>query len=262
LFKCYSAPLAFKDAPPDGEPEGRIQAVISTFEIIDRDGEIVAASAFKDGQALPLVWAHDWAAPIGRGIIHVQPDRAVFDGELFLDTTAGEQAYKTMRRLSDLQQFSWGFAVTESEMVERDGRQVRRITGSEPYEASPVLVGSNPQTGILAIKSHFKALKGHDLSFDDHSDRVQVAVGEWLERVQSGLDARLKEGRAISTARRSRMSTVSGSLRTAAEEIDAMLEETMPPTTEPKAAMRDVLRLRSDFDRMRARLARDLGVSA
>jgi HK97 family phage prohead protease len=270
VFKCYSTPLTFKELTDD-VPEGRLQAVISTFEVLDRDGEIVAASAFKDGQALPMVWAHDWSIPIGRGVIQVHPDRAVFDGELFLDTIAGEQAFKTMRRMADLQQFSWGFAVTKSEMVEREGQQRRRILESEPFEASPVLVGSNRQTGLLAIKSHFKALKtgldGHGLSFEDHSKQVQDALDEWLQRNRSRSEIAAKEGRAISAARRTRMASVSGSLRTSADEIDAMLLETEPP---PKAADETgaqaqrvaVLRLRSEFDQGRLRRARTLGVSA
>lgn len=68
-------------------------------------------------------------------------------------------------------------------------------------------------------------------SFESHSDDVRVAVAGWVERVKAGsaIHAESKEGRAISSARRTRMAAVSGSLRDAAAEIDAMLTETAPP---------------------------------
>ncbi len=38
--------------------EGTVEAVFSTFGVVDRDGDVVLASAFTDGQPAPLVWAH------------------------------------------------------------------------------------------------------------------------------------------------------------------------------------------------------------
>lgn len=207
--------------------EGRLKAVISTFDVPDREGDVVSASAFTDGQAIPMVWAHQWDKPIGKGVVHVSDDRAVFDGKLFLDTTAGADAYRTIKAMGDLQEYSWGFRILDAEPIELDGQSYRRITRTEVYEASPVLVGANQHTYTLAIK-------GHDLSYEDHSERVRVAVTEWLERTRAGSDLRTKEGRPLSAARRSRMTTVLDQLRAAADEIDAMLKETepAPPRTE------------------------------
>ena len=259
MFKKFIAPVTLKDAQ-EGQEEGSLEAVISTFDILDHDGEMVAASAFKDGQELPMVWSHDWSKLIGKGTIRVDTDRAVFNGQMFMDTVAGVEAFRLMRGLGSLQQFSWGFRVTNAETVEHQGQQVRRILETEAYEVSAVLVGSNPQTGILAIK-------GHGLTFDDHSESVQVAVSEWIERTRSGTETRLKEGRAISAARRSRMASVSEALRSGADEIDALLKETAPPEkavdeTGAQAQRVAVLRLRSEFDRGNARRTRELGVSA
>lgn len=251
--KKFVHPVIFK-AAEDGAEEGLVEAVVSTFGILDHDHEIVLASAFKDGQELPLIWGHDWSSlPIGKGVISVQSDRAVFSGRLFMDTTPGLDAFRTMKNMGALQQFSWGFTPTKIEIREHEGEQVPHIVESEPHEVSAVLVGSNPRTGILDIK-------GHGLSYDDHFARLQVAVSEFGERTRSRIETWRKEGRAISTARRTRMEGVSGSLRSAADEIDAMLEETAPK--EPKSASAETAWLRFETDRLRARLARDLGVPA
>lgn len=239
MEKRFASPIVFKDGTGD---EGLIEAVVSTFGVLDADREVVVASAFTDGQAVPMVWSHKWDQVIGRGTIRVDTDRAVFSGRVFLDTTAGLDAFRTMKNMAELQQFSWGFTVLKSDVLTIAGEQVRRILETETHEVSPVLVGSNPQTGILAIK-------GHGLPFDEHAEAVRVALAELLERIRSGSDARGKEGRPISEARRGRMATVRDQIRTGADEIDALLTETAPL---PKGL--ELSSLYGEFLRTQARL--------
>lgn len=132
-------------------PAGTIRAVFSTFDVPDRDGDIVRASAFADGQAVPMVWAHDWSKPIGDGVIRVENNRAVFDGKFWMDTEDGEQAFRKVKNAGPLQQYSWGFRITDTQ----DNPQIRGydITKAEVFEVSPVLVGANPYTQTLAVKS-------------------------------------------------------------------------------------------------------------
>jgi HK97 family phage prohead protease len=99
------------------------------------------------------------------------------------------------------------------------GDKIRVLKRIKLYEASEVTIPADEAAEVIAMKSR---------PFDVHSDDLRVAVEEWVNRARSGSDLRTKEGRAISTARRERMATVSGSLRSAADEIDAMLEETAP----------------------------------
>lgn len=76
----------------------------------------------------------------------------------------------------------------------------------------------------------FVPVTGKGIEYGLHAARVESAVTELLARSKAGLAVRAhKEGRAISDARRARMASVSGTLRTAADEIDAMLTETAPP---------------------------------
>ena len=54
------------------DEKGEVAAVFSVFDKIDSDGDIVTAgsikSGFKSGD-VPMVWAHKWDMPIGKGQI-------------------------------------------------------------------------------------------------------------------------------------------------------------------------------------------------
>lgn len=206
----------------DGNEDGSLRAVFSTFGIVDSDNDVVMASAFTDGQTVPLVWAHDWTRIIGKGVIEVQPDRAVFNGGLFTDTHDGLEAYRTLKNMVDLMEFSWAFNPLETHRESRDGRNIRVITRSEVFEVSPVLVGANRETGILDLKGRYP-------SFEAQIEAVLAAVLDVKERAGSLAELRAKEGRMISTARRERLAKFPPALREMADDIFGMLEETAPP---------------------------------
>jgi HK97 family phage prohead protease len=244
--KRITAPLTLK---AEDDAEGLVSAVFSTFNMVDSDGDVVMPSAFTDGQSVPMVWSHNWAQPIGKGVIKVEPERAVFDGRFFIETSAGRDAYLTVKAMGDLQEYSWGFQVLDAAPGEMNGQPVRFIRRTEVFEVSPVLVGANRDTYTLAVK-------GHGLSFDDHSERVRVAVTELVTRARTGVDVREKEGRPMTEARRVRVAAIRDGLHGHADELDALLKETEP---KPKATAQGD-RLRFDHERLRARLHRDLGI--
>jgi HK97 family phage prohead protease len=154
-----------KSIKADVSDAGQVAAVVSVFDVVDTDGDVVRASAFTDGQEVPMVWAHDWAHPVGKGVIRVGQGQAVFDGSFFMDTTAGAEAYRTVKAMGGLQEWSWGFRVLESDIAPPpDGMEapktwhlpdgkVQYITKTEVFEVSPVLVGANRQTQTLDIKA-------------------------------------------------------------------------------------------------------------
>lgn len=168
--------LAAQGAFKDGD-EGALTATFSTFDVIDSDGDVVRPSAFKDGQSVPLVWAHDWTQPVGRGTVRVDTrgKRAIFDGSFFLNTSAGREAYETVKSMGDLQEYSWGFRITEHSFGKfgPDERDVRYIEGAEVFEVSPVLVGANRETETLAIKHQALAAT---LLGDDPQDRQELVA--------------------------------------------------------------------------------------
>lgn len=143
--------------------DGSVEAAFSVFDVLDSDGDIVLSSAFTNGQEVGMVWSHQWGSrAVGKGKIRVEKDRAVFDGRFFLDTFDGSEAYKTVKNMENLQEWSWGFRVTDYEIEEDDDSPFgykRIIKGAEVYEVSPVLIGANRQTSTLSIKSEGEDLR-------------------------------------------------------------------------------------------------------
>ena len=159
LRKALQSPIEFK---VDGEA-GSVSSVISSFGVVDRDNDIVLASAFSDGQEVAICWGHDWTAIVGKGTITVQPDRAVFNGTFLLNTQAGKEAYETVKGLGGLSQWSWGFQVLDSSYEMRDGKSVRVIKQAEVFEVSCVLIGAGIGTRTLAIKAATDPLESPEL---------------------------------------------------------------------------------------------------
>ena len=146
----------------DGETKGQVKAVFSVFNTLDSDGDVVlpdaVRSGFKSGD-VPMVWSHKWDMPIGKGKINKDKDKATFEGNFFMDTESGKEAYNLVKSMGDLQQWSFGFKVNDSEYgkYKKDGSDdetdVRYLKDLSVYEVSPVLVGANQDTFTMAIKS-------------------------------------------------------------------------------------------------------------
>jgi hypothetical protein len=135
--------------------DGQFVAVISTDDV-DRDGEIVSREAYAGslGKTIPLIQSHDWGSlPVGKGVIGQTAEGTTMSGKFFLDTAGGTEAYKTAKNMAELQEFSVGFMPKKSEFVLVDGKNVRKITDLELFEASLVLVGAARGTRLAAIKS-------------------------------------------------------------------------------------------------------------
>ena len=148
------------------ETEGKVSAVFSVFNSLDSDGDIVLPGSIKSGfksGSVPMVWAHKWDMPIGKGSIDSDGDKATFNGEFFMDTESGKEAYKIVKNMADMQQWSFGYRVNDAERgkigegdEEKDARFLKDLT---VFEVSPVLVGANQDTYTMAIKSNEELLK-------------------------------------------------------------------------------------------------------
>ena len=149
------------------DTEGKVSAVFSVFNSIDSDGDVVVPgsinSGFKSGD-VPMVWAHKWDMPIGKGKITQDEGKATFEGGFFMDTDSGKEAYKIVKNMGDMQQWSFGYKVNDAEVSpykegsdeEVDARYLKDLT---VFEVSPVLVGANQDTYTMAIKSNEELLK-------------------------------------------------------------------------------------------------------
>ena len=141
---------------------GQVEAVFSIFNSLDSDGDVVVPGAVKSGfknNQVPMVWSHKWDMPIGKGTITQDDDKAVFKGEFFMDTDSGKEAYNLVKNMGDMQQWSFGYKVNDSEfhktkVNEDEEAHARYLKDLTVYEVSPVLVGANQDTYTLAIKSN------------------------------------------------------------------------------------------------------------
>jgi HK97 family phage prohead protease len=237
--KALRAPLSLK---ADGEP-GQVTAVFSTFDVVDSDNDIVLATALTHGQQVPMTWAHRWDVPVGKGTIMVQDKQAIFDGGFFLETDAGLEAYKTVKAMGTLQEWSWGFRVVDAAYEQRDAQFVRLIKRAEVFEVSPVLVGAGVGTYTLGIKGFEHS------ALADQVDTVLAAVDDLASRYKALAALRAKEGRVLSEANRKRLSSLLESLRAVETDIDELLTSTVAPEKSV-----DVGRLFLEFQRIKAQL--------
>ena len=159
---------------------GKVEAVFSLFNSIDSDGDVVMPGAVKSGfknNQVPMVWSHKWDMPIGKGTIDQDDDKAVFKGEFFMDTESGREAYNLVKNMGDMQQWSFGYKVNDSEYAkakdkEGEDTNARYLKDLTVYEVSPVLVGANQDTYTLAIKSNTELLKEiADVKGDDKEEQ-------------------------------------------------------------------------------------------
>jgi HK97 family phage prohead protease len=148
------------------EEEGKVSAVFSVFNTLDSDGDVVVPDAIKSGfktGSVPMVWAHKWDMPIGKGEIKQDGDKATFEGSFFMDTESGKEAYNLVKAMGDLQQWSFGYRVNDSERGKfKSGDKdvdARYLKDLSVYEVSPVLVGANQETYTMAIKSNKELLE-------------------------------------------------------------------------------------------------------
>lgn len=177
-----SAPLTF----PDGTAEGTFLSRFSTYNVIDDQGDVMLPGSVPAGQETAMVWSHQWdGLPVARGVTEEDDGGANLRGAFFMDTTAGLEAYRTVKNMGGLQEYSFGFRTLDAEFGEfEDGsgvkRPVRFVKRIELYEVSPVLIGANRNTGTLAIKSAGSADDGDDADDDDNAAELLESV-ETLE---------------------------------------------------------------------------------
>ncbi len=189
-------------------PTGEIEVAFAQLNVVDYDGDVTLPGAFPVKDVPMSAYGHsswDGAPPVGRGTISEQGDWAVFTGQLFMATTHGHDAYETLKGLGELAEFSYGFAVLDSERGQRDGKAVRVLRSLDPFEVSHVLKGAGVATHLMSLKS---GGPGTGLPYADHlswvRDEVEALFGRTAERAQW----RAKEGRQLSAANRAALSAI------------------------------------------------------
>jgi HK97 family phage prohead protease len=238
----------------DGAPEGRLRARFSTFDVVDKDGDVTLRSAFTDGQPVPMVWAHQWDRPVGKGVIRVKSDHALFEGDFFLGTAWGRDAYETVKQMAELQEYSYGYLPLDAEPGTQDGQPVRFLKKLKVFEVSPVLVGAGEGTRTESVKAVDAEADDDHEKFADHLERVLAEVLAVSGRADEIAALRAKEGRPLSAARRRKLTDHREALAALLEGLDELLRETdRAPQDAPKADPA-LLALVEETRRLQARL--------
>lgn len=136
---------------------GLVEAVFSTYGVVDHDGDVTMPGAFRNGQEVRIsAWNHgSWsgALPVGKGVIEDRGDRAVLVGQFFLDTASGAEHFAVVKGLGSLQEWSYGFNVTRYSHGDHEGQEVRFLEDLDVTEVAPVLKGAGIGTHTLLVKS-------------------------------------------------------------------------------------------------------------
>jgi len=138
------------------DEKGIVEAIVSCFGNVDSYGEIVDKGAFVESlqRKFPKgVWMHDWTIPVSKTLEAKETDAGLYiKGQFNLDTQRGREAYSDLK-FGTVDEFSIGYSVEEDYLGEDGFRHLKRL---KLYEWSPVLVGANPATQVLGVKSSKK----------------------------------------------------------------------------------------------------------
>ena len=151
--KTYRGRLQLK-AEGDGPP-GSFRAEFATLNVIDHDQDVTVPGAFHAGQEVVIEpWNHQWTLPVGKGAIHEEDDKAVIEGQFFLDTQGGQEHYIVVKELGPLQEWSYTFNIEDSGQgkfgdPEQDVRFLRDL---DVWGVAPVTRGAGIDTRTTDIK--------------------------------------------------------------------------------------------------------------
>lgn len=144
------------------EGEGIVEAIVSVFGNVDSYGDIIEKGAFLESLNFKYpkgVWMHDWSQPIAKTVEAKELDEGLYiKGKLILDVQKAKEAYALIKE-GVIDEFSIGYTVLEDE-YDLDGyRHLKKI---RLYEWSPVLVGANPKTRVIDVKTEQKDTEEED----------------------------------------------------------------------------------------------------
>lgn len=139
------------------EEAGTFEAVFSTLNVIDAHGDVTLPGAFTSGAEVRIsAYNHaSWgpgAIPVGKGTIREEGDEAIVTGRFFVDTTAGRDTWTVVKELGDLQEWSYGYDIEDSEPGKQDGQKVTFLKDLTVHEVSPVILGAGVNTRTLTVK--------------------------------------------------------------------------------------------------------------
>lgn len=182
----FAAPL---DVSVKAEPSGAIEGLASTFDNVDRGGDIFRRGAFSrslreiaaERVKVPMLWMHKQERVIGHWHdLRETGDGLYVKGALNMETAEGVQAHRHIAA-GDIGSLSVGF------VLGKDGRRYLKdgtfeIVDCDLCEISCVAVPANPRARIAAVKSLNSKAELVDLLHDaglPKAAAARVATAGW-----------------------------------------------------------------------------------
>lgn len=154
--------------------EGKVRAVVATFDEVDNDREVILGGSIPDGMKITgSAYNHDTvmshllgmgtpdAAPVGKGVIRIEGSKAVAYLDYFMETQRGREAFLTVKAMGPDQ--AWSFAYKKEKVDKPDAQwqakgAVRILSKLGPLldgamEVSPVKMPGGKFTGTLSAKT-------------------------------------------------------------------------------------------------------------
>lgn len=149
----------FRDVQVKDASQGIVTAVFSTFDVVDRDGDVVRKGALEDGTKVVIsAYNHtSWKGklPVGTGTITVEDDRALVEAKFFMKTSHGADTFETVKGLAEEGLGEWSYSLEDVVATKGtwDGQPARIITKIGAREVSPTLRGASLDTQTIEAKS-------------------------------------------------------------------------------------------------------------
>jgi len=179
--KTFTGQFEIKNAA-----KGQVSAVFSTFDVIDKDGDVTPSSAIKHGADIVVsAYGHkSWQGelPVGTGTIRTTKTEAIADMQFLMNTTHGADAFNTVQALAKkgLGEWSYGFNILDAEPAIFDGKEVRMLKAMDVFEVSPVLQGAGVDTRTLSAKgAKDNNVPGYGGAIKSHE--TAISKGAWNE---------------------------------------------------------------------------------
>jgi hypothetical protein len=182
----------FSDVTVKDADKGEVEAVFSTFNVVDKDGDVTLPDAIKDGAEVVISayghQSHFGALPVGKGVIVNDGERALMKGNFFLDTSAGRDTFTTVKHLGPLGEWSYSLNSVQSHYGTFDDQEVRFLESIFVKEVSPVLMGAGVGTQTLGVKS----------SLHDQIAGTVGAVKQAIDSAERVVALRAEKGKTLS----------------------------------------------------------------
>ena len=214
---------SFRVSLKDSDDPGHIVAQFAVFNEVDSDGDVTLPGAFGNQDVVVSAWGHaSWMGgsdnlPVGKGSISEKGNKAIFEGDLFLETTSGKDHYEVLKQTQGQQEWSYGFQVQEASFGDHNGQEVRFLKKLKVPEVSPVLKGAGSDTRTLAVKGSRKLA--------DQGEELLAELGDYSNRLKSLATLRADEGRPLSVVNLRTLGSVRTELQVIEEELAGLLME-------------------------------------